>query len=87
MDADAEVEARTGVPMEKEAGPRQTLKDLIRNNKSMEELLITLFQYARQPKAKAFLLVNKAVIITCVNNIFLAAHFLVITDVNFMTVF
>ena len=91
MDADTEVDARTGVPMEEGAGAWLTLQDAIMDNKGIRETIIILFQYARQePRAIAYLLHVKTTICfssTFMNNILLVVHFLVISDVNFIDVF
>ena len=81
MDADTEVDARTGVPMEEGAGAWLTLQDAIMDNKDIKETIILLFQYARQePRATAYLLHVKTNICfssTFMNNILLVVHFLV----------
>ena len=85
-EVDAEVDARTGVPMEEGAGARQTLQDAIMDKRGPTETMIMLFQYARhQSKPIANLLDVETTIFlsdTFQYNILLVLQFLVITDVN-----
>ena len=93
----SEVDARTGVPLQEEAGARQIIQDAVINNNSFKETMIQLVQYARpRPEAKNCPL-NVDILLsyrchainvsTLINNIMLAIHFLVITDDHFMIVF
>ena len=92
----SEMDARTGIPLEEEAGARQCIQDAIMENKTFKETMIILVQYARPAARAKTCPLNVDVVLsfecqalnvsTCISNIILAIHFLVITNEYFMIV-
>ena len=93
----SEMDARTGVPLEEKPGARQYIQDAIMDKKTFMETMIILVQYARPVARAKTCPLNVDVIFsyncqalnvsTCISNIIIAIHFLVITDDYFMIVF
>ena len=90
IDNRTEEDTRTGLPKLEETGPRENILELMIRERILEEMLVFLFQKMRPAKIDCFVFDFKTIVgyISPRSYTFIMiAHFITISDENFMIVF